>query len=103
MVLPSARRFSPRNCRVDNNQYEQRREAIAGGLSGRKLDCLLVAFSPNLRYLSGFTGSNGALLIFARPQHSIHGPALPDSGAAGVQLQDPYRQRAAGGGPAGGA
>src|SRR6516225_3443781 len=69
MVLPNARRFSPRNYRVDNNEYEQRRQAIATGLSERKLDCLLVAFSPNLRYLSGFTGSNGALLIF--PDRSI--------------------------------
>src|SRR5260370_33340676 len=69
MVLRSAPRFSPRNCRVDNSQYEQRRQSVAAGLPGRKLDCLLVAFSPNLRYLSGFTGSNGALLIL--PERSI--------------------------------
>jgi Xaa-Pro aminopeptidase len=36
---------------------------VAAALPERKLDCLLVAFSPNLRYLSGFTGSNGVLLI----------------------------------------
>src|ERR1035438_1006387 len=62
---PSAPRFSPRNCRVENNLYQQRRAAVAAALPARKLDCLLVAFSPNLRYLSGFTGSNGALLILA--------------------------------------
>ena len=36
---------------------------MADGLAARKVDALLVSFSPNLRYLSGFTGSNGALLI----------------------------------------
>jgi Xaa-Pro aminopeptidase len=50
---------------VENNPYEERRCAVAAGLRERKLDCLLVAFSPNLRYLSGFTGSNGALLLLA--------------------------------------
>jgi Xaa-Pro aminopeptidase len=54
---------------VENNPYEQRREAVAAALPARKLDCLLVAFSPNLRYLSGFTGSSGVLLIL--PGRSI--------------------------------
>ena len=36
---------------------------MASGLAERKLDGLLVAFSPNLRYLTGFTGSNGSLLV----------------------------------------
>jgi Xaa-Pro aminopeptidase len=44
---------------------EGRREAIAEGLAGRQLDALLVALSPNLRYLCGFTGSNGYLLLSA--------------------------------------
>src|ERR1035437_2157556 len=69
MPSPSAPRSSPRNCRVENNQYERRRQAVAAALPERKLDCLLVAFSPNLRYLSGFTGSSGALLIL--PERSI--------------------------------
>jgi Xaa-Pro aminopeptidase len=63
---------------MENNQYEQRRRAIGAGLRGRKLDALLVSFSPNLRYLSGFTGSNGALLIlpgkailFTDPRYQI--------------------------------
>jgi Xaa-Pro aminopeptidase len=54
---------------VENNQFAQRRELVAAGLAARKLDALLVAFSPNLRYLSGFTGSNGTLLIL--PGQSI--------------------------------
>jgi len=54
---------------VQDNAYEQRRRTVAAALKERRLDCLLVAFSPNLRYLSGFTGSNGLLLIL--PDHSI--------------------------------
>ena len=46
-----------------NNPFEERRRLVAGGLGARKLDALLVSFSPNLRYLSGFTGSSGVLLV----------------------------------------
>lgn len=46
-----------------SSEFEARRETVASGLAERKLDALLVAFSPNLRYLSGFTGSNGNLLL----------------------------------------
>ena len=60
------------------NEFELRRQAIADGLAERKLDALLVAFSPNLRYLSGFTGSNGNLLLtpgksilFTDPRYQI--------------------------------
>lgn len=46
-------------------EFEQRRRAVVSGLAERKLDAFLVAFSPNLRYLTGFTGSNGNLLVTA--------------------------------------
>lgn len=61
-----------------NNEFEQRRHAVASGLAERKLDGLLVSFGPNLRYLSGFTGSNGLLLmtgarsiLFTDPRYAI--------------------------------
>ena len=44
-------------------EFEARRARVAGGLAERKLDALLVSGGPNLRYLSGFTGDNGNLLI----------------------------------------
>lgn len=44
-------------------EFESRRATVSAGLAARKLDALLVAFSPNLRYLTGFTGSHGCLLI----------------------------------------
>jgi Xaa-Pro aminopeptidase len=61
-----------------NNEFEPRRGAVSGGLAARKLDAMLVSFGANLRYLSGFTGSNGALLIlpgrsilFTDPRYTI--------------------------------
>lgn len=50
---------------MENNPYEIRRRTVAENLAARRLDGMLVWLSPNLRYLSGFTGSNGALLVTA--------------------------------------
>jgi Xaa-Pro aminopeptidase len=44
-------------------EFEARRDRVAGGLAERKLDAMLVSGGPNLRYLSGFTGDNGNLLV----------------------------------------
>src|SRR5262249_29265495 len=92
---------------MQNNEFEQRRSAVAEALTGRKIDALLVSLSPNLRYLSGFTGSNGALLIlpddailFTDPRYTIQashettcrvrvgkGPLLMDVAAAVSRLR----------------
>lgn len=45
--------------------HSQRRERLAGWLAAEGLDALLVSDLLNVRYLSGFTGSNAALLVFA--------------------------------------
>jgi len=86
---------------ASGNEFERRRQAVAEELAGRKLDALLVSFSANLRYLSGFTGSNGSLLIlpddavlFTDPRYQIQagqevtcrvkiakGPLVPDIAA----------------------
>jgi Xaa-Pro aminopeptidase len=44
-------------------------EAISSGLAGRKLDALLVSGAPNVRYLTGFTGDNGNVLV--TPERTI--------------------------------
>jgi Xaa-Pro aminopeptidase len=46
--------------------FAARRRAVSSQLAGKKLDALLIGFGPNLRYLTGFTGSNGMLLITPR-------------------------------------
>jgi Xaa-Pro aminopeptidase len=46
-------------------EFEQRRCVLAGQLTPLKADALLVTFPGNVRYLTGYTGSNGMLLLFA--------------------------------------
>jgi Xaa-Pro dipeptidase len=45
--------------------YATRREALRDLLRESELEALLVTDSLNIRYLTGFTGSNGALLVHA--------------------------------------
>jgi Xaa-Pro aminopeptidase len=45
--------------------HPRRREALRERLRGMELDALLVTDLVNVRYLTGFTGSNSALLIHA--------------------------------------
>ena len=54
---------------MKNNQYEERRQAVADELRAANSIACWWPISPNLRYLSGFTGSNGALLIL--PERSM--------------------------------
>jgi len=51
------------------SEYDARRQALATRFGELKLDCLIVAFGANLRYLTGFTGSNGTLLLL--PERAI--------------------------------
>src|SRR5436190_8257870 len=76
-----------------------RRSALAPQLPEHKADALLVSFLPNVRYLTGYTGSSGLLLLlgsseatfFTDPRYRIQaaaevdcrvkvsrGPILPD-------------------------
>ena len=50
---------------MSDNEFEPRRARVAGGLSARKLDGMLLSALPNVRYLSGFTGENAMLLVLA--------------------------------------
>jgi Xaa-Pro aminopeptidase len=40
-----------------------RADRLAALMAERELDCLLVTEALNVRWLSGFTGSNGACLV----------------------------------------
>lgn len=48
---------------MDHNSRLQRTQAA---VEQRRLDALLVSYLPNIRYLCGFTGSSGVLLMTAR-------------------------------------
>ena len=45
--------------------FESRRLALQRKMAGHKLDALLVSHAANVRYLTGFTGSNGLALMRA--------------------------------------
>jgi Xaa-Pro aminopeptidase len=45
--------------------HAARRKNMAGRLPGLQIDALLITRLPNVRYLTGFTGSNGQVLLTA--------------------------------------
>ncbi len=62
-------------------EFAQRRERLREILTREHVDALLVVAPSNVRYLSGFTGSNGALLItndrellFTDPRYQTQAP-----------------------------
>ena len=46
-----------------DTRFENRRRKLASLLAGHRIDDMLVTHLTHVRYLSGFSGSNGALLI----------------------------------------
>ncbi|MBO0911454.1 MAG: aminopeptidase P family protein [Acidobacteria bacterium] len=46
--------------------YRGRRLRVVNAIEERRLDVLLISHLPNIRYLSGFSGSSGVLLITSR-------------------------------------
>ncbi|MEP6715296.1 MAG: Xaa-Pro peptidase family protein [Terriglobia bacterium] len=59
----------------DKTSEQLRRERASREFAARKIDSLLVTSLPSVRYLTGFTGSNAALVM--------------DAGGAGVLFTDP--------------
>lgn len=61
-----------------SSEFEERRRLIAAGLENRELDGMLVSSPASVRYLTGFTGSNGTILVlpgeavfFTDPRYAI--------------------------------
>ena len=46
---------------IEQTEYAERRRRLMETIDG--IDAMLVTAAPNVRYLSGFTGSNGALVL----------------------------------------
>jgi Xaa-Pro aminopeptidase len=62
-----------------------RRERLIGALKPERVECLLITALPNVRYLSGFTGSNAILLLaedrallFTDPRYQEQAPQESD-------------------------
>ena len=51
--------------------HARRRAALRSRLQERELDALLVVDLRNVRYLTGFTGSNAALLVTGDDEHTV--------------------------------
>lgn len=49
-----------------STEYSARRERLEASFAEWKVDALLITALPNVRYLCGFTGSNGTLLVTPR-------------------------------------
>lgn len=61
-----------------DNEFRQRREWLVSSLPKHELDAILITSLPNIRYLTGFTGSNAFLLLsrtaevlFTDPRYTI--------------------------------
>jgi Xaa-Pro aminopeptidase len=52
--------------RSQRMNFDARREALSPFLKDLQADCLLVTSLPNIRYLTGFTGSNAVALVSAK-------------------------------------
>ena len=55
-------------------EIEQRRHVLSARLPELKIDALLVSSPANLRYLTGYTGSNGLLLLLPGESHFFTDP-----------------------------
>jgi Xaa-Pro aminopeptidase len=65
--------------------YVRRQRGIEEILQRKRLEALLVTHPPNIRYLTGFTGSSGALLLFAGGRRA---PVFFTDGRYREQAQD---------------
>jgi Xaa-Pro aminopeptidase len=55
-------------------ELEQRRRAVQTALTANKVDALLVSSPANLRYLTGYAGSNGLALVLSSETHFFTDP-----------------------------
>ena len=55
-------------------ETDQRRRTLSARLAELKIDCLLVSSPANVRYLTGYAGSNGLLLLTKSESHFFTDP-----------------------------
>jgi Xaa-Pro aminopeptidase len=74
---------------VPPDRRPERQAALRGGLAGEGLDALLVSHLPNVRYLTGFSGSAALLLVHAEAtvlitdfRYAVQAPAEAGTAAA---------------------
>src|SRR5690606_19707342 len=55
----------PQIARMSSDPRDARMRAVLEALTTHHLDALVITSRPNVRYLTGFTGSNGMVLVTA--------------------------------------
>jgi Xaa-Pro aminopeptidase len=65
-------------------ELEQRRRGVSLQLASRKVDALIISSAANVRYLSGYAGSNGLMLITPLEAHFFTDPRYAAETAATI-------------------
>jgi Xaa-Pro aminopeptidase len=85
-----AKTHKPIQVRPDTGMIEEiehRRRDIAACLAELKVDALLVTSPANVRYLSGYSGSNGMILLSPSETHFLTDPRYAVAAAQGVRAR----------------
>jgi Xaa-Pro aminopeptidase len=56
------------------SEFPQRRQGVASALASHKIEALLVSSPASVRYLTGYTGSNGLVLVTPLESHFFTDP-----------------------------
>ena len=82
-------RAGPPRSRYDQKltEFQQRCHEIAARLPELKADSFLVSSPANVRYLSGFSGSNGLMLLTAQEAHFFTDPRYAIEAAASISAK----------------
>ncbi len=65
-------------------EFPQRRQAVASALGTHKIEALLVSSPASVRYLTGYTGSNGLLLVTPKESHFFTDPRYATDSKANI-------------------
>ncbi len=65
-------------------EFPQRRQAVAAALGTYKVDALLVSSPASVRYLTGYTGSNGLVLVTPSDSHFFTDPRYATDSKANI-------------------
>ena len=65
-------------------EFEQRRRTASGQLHARKVEALIVSSPASIRYLSGYSGSNGLILLTPSEAHFFTDPRYAAAAQASI-------------------
>ena len=68
-------------------EIEQRRRSVADQLPGQKIEALLISSPASIRYLTGYTGSNGLALITRTEHHFLTDPRYGADATANISCK----------------